>query len=66
MELLDPRFSSEACAGRPTKAAADSAKAPVTKALRSISMCNQTAKELFSFRSVCPNALQFVRLTTKE
>lgn len=42
MELLEPRFSSEACAGRPTKAAADSASAPVTKALRSISMAYKT------------------------
>lgn len=42
IELLEPRFSSEACAGRPTKAAADSASAPVTRALRSISMAYQT------------------------
>ena len=43
IELLEPRFNSDACAGRPTNAAADSASAPVTKALRSISMSDKTA-----------------------
>jgi hypothetical protein len=38
IELLDPRFSSLAWAGMPMMAAAESASAPATTALRSISI----------------------------
>jgi hypothetical protein len=56
IELLDPRFNSLAWAGMPITAAAESASAPVTTALRLISIEVKTStvrKHSTSLTGVC-------------